>query len=272
MKLLTLNLHSYLDDNWQNKLKVFTDFIIRELPDVVALQEVNQPLESDMYFFDGRLNIKEFGLPLRENNYGIKILEILRGESLNYYYVWLGIKESYGRFEEGLGFLIKGAPEDFSVIQMSNTQSKDNWKKRMALGVYFKGILFCNVHMGRWDDEEEPFKTHWQNLEEKLTDNGKIFLMGDFNSPVSTPSQGYDCVISSGWKDTYELALNKDEGHTVGGIIDGWRDCKNDFTKERIDYIFTNYSCKVQSSYTVFNGKSEEIISDHFGVFAKVKE
>ena len=78
--------------------------------------------------------------------------------------------------------------------------------------------------------------------------------------------EGYDSIISSNWYDTYTLAKNKDMGYTVTGSIDGWRDKKFSFQSKRIDYIFTNKKTDISSSYTVFNGENEQIISDHFGI------
>ena len=89
--------------------------------------------------------------------------------------------------------------------------------------------------------------------------------MGDFNSPSDVRGEGYDAVLDSGWYDTYVLAEEKDSGNTISGSIDGWKD-KKDSGEKRIDYIFTDTKRKIKSSYTVFNGKNEEIISDHFGV------
>ena len=40
------------------------------------------------------------------------------------------------------------------------------------------------MHMGWWNDEEEPFQRHWQNLITALKpiSQDTIFLMGDFNN------------------------------------------------------------------------------------------
>ena len=46
--------------------------------------------------------------------------------------------------------------------------------------------IFFTVHMGWWNDEEEPLKKQWEKME-KLTKSLEkkdrtIWLMGDFNS------------------------------------------------------------------------------------------
>ena len=44
IKLLTLNTHSLIENNYKTKLKIFTDAILQEKPDIIALQEVNQTI------------------------------------------------------------------------------------------------------------------------------------------------------------------------------------------------------------------------------------
>jgi len=41
MKLLTLNTHSIIEENYEQKFKIFVDEIYKERPDIIALQEVN---------------------------------------------------------------------------------------------------------------------------------------------------------------------------------------------------------------------------------------
>ena len=42
MKLMTLNTHSLVEPDYESKTRKFAQVIKQELPDVVALQEVNQ--------------------------------------------------------------------------------------------------------------------------------------------------------------------------------------------------------------------------------------
>lgn len=48
--------------------------------------------------------------------------------------------------------------------------------------------------------------------------------MGDFNSLDNVKGEGYELICNSGWKDTYVLAEEKDDGITVEEEIDGWRE------------------------------------------------
>ena len=42
MKLLTLNVHAWLEDNQAEKIDIIADTIVEKGYDIVALQEVNQ--------------------------------------------------------------------------------------------------------------------------------------------------------------------------------------------------------------------------------------
>ena len=89
--------------------------------------------------------------------------------------------------------------------------------------------------------------------------------MGDFNSPSHVRGQGFDCVQKSGWKDTYQLAREKDQGFTARGKIDGWR--TGDETQSmRIDYIWCSRDLIPRSSRVICNGLQEPVVSDHYGI------
>ena len=264
MKLTTINLHSYAQDYYDKKLNIFADYILSEKPDIIAMQEVNQHKTSPYSPNVNNTIATDGNFLLREDNYGLKALEILKNKNCCYHYLWLGIKEAYGKFEEGIGFLLKTEPLRFQNILLSKTDSKDNWKKRMALGAYWEGIWIYNLHTGRWDDKEEPFIHQWNNLTNSVYKDKKMILMGDFNAPSDVPNESYELMLSDKWEDTYEKAKYKDDGFTVTEKIDGWKDVESSF--KRIDYIFTNYNCNVMSSKTIFNGKEQGIISDHYGV------
>jgi len=136
----------------------------------------------------------------------------------------------------------------------------------MALCVKSDGETFYNVHMGRFDDKEEPFLNQWHKLNEEIKGKSPVWLMGDFNSPSDVKGEGYDSIISSNFYDTFLLSEKRDAGYTVSGAIAGWEDKKSGFENKRIDYIFTDKKRNIKSSYTIFNGENEPVISDHYGI------
>ena len=53
MKLLTLNTHSLAEEHADQKREIFAEMITQELPDIFALQEVNQRIEEEPVLMDG---------------------------------------------------------------------------------------------------------------------------------------------------------------------------------------------------------------------------
>lgn len=48
MKLLTINVHSWLEENQEEKMEILAKVIAEKRYDVVALQEVNQQIKSKL--------------------------------------------------------------------------------------------------------------------------------------------------------------------------------------------------------------------------------
>ena len=61
--------------------------------------------------------------------------------------------------------------------------------------------------------------------------------MGDFNNNAFIRNEGYDYLINKGLIDTYNIAIERDNGITVKGEIAGWEGKVED---KRLDIIFTN--------------------------------
>ena len=72
MKLLTLNTHSLLEENYEQKTRDFVAAVIKERPDILALQEVNQSVnakEADQELLEGYVPYKENKIPVRLDNH-----------------------------------------------------------------------------------------------------------------------------------------------------------------------------------------------------------
>lgn len=265
MKIMTINLHSYIEENSEQKLEIFIDAVSRIRPDIIAMQEINQKATAPAIIKDDIISA-QFGIELKADNYAYRIANALSEKKCDYKLVWVGIKRAYEIYDEGICFLSQIPIDKATAFLISKCDDIRSWRKRMALGIKVNGEWFYNLHMGRWDDETEPFYNQWKNFEKNIKKDNPVWIMGDFNSPSDIQNEGYDCVLSSQWYDTYTLAQKKDSGHTISGKIDGWNDKDAEFKNKRIDYIFTNKKREIKSSYTVFNGKNEQIISDHYAI------
>ena len=71
MKLITLNTHSITEPNYYEKMLILAKAIATELPDVVALQEVNQTI--DMPLIEGKTLVTS-NADIRTDNYAEALL------------------------------------------------------------------------------------------------------------------------------------------------------------------------------------------------------
>lgn len=283
MKILTLNTHSLVEPDYENKLKLFVEMIVKERPDVFALQEVNQLMAADeVHPGDKYVEVYRFKGKIRKDNHAYRVNEMLKEAGLSYYWTWIGAKKGYDVYDEGMAMFSLTPILETRQFYISRSQCYSNWKTRKVLGIKTgeKPEWYFNIHMGWWDDEEDPFAAQWDNFQEELKIqvlwNQKIWLLGDFNSPSNNEDEGYEYVKEHGWLDTWDLAVKKDSGVTVEKEIDGWRDRKASGSPAvvgmRLDYIWCNYPAKVQTTQVVFNGKDYPVVSDHYGIMIEVEK
>ncbi len=283
MKLITLNTHSLEEEHYQEKLEQFVEGICREMPHVIALQEVNQtrtkaPVAVDLLERSGYLPC-ELGddceeAVIREDNHGYRAAKMLLERGVSYSWTWVSAKIGYERYDEGLALFCRFPVLDTGQFFITKTHDYRNWKTRKILGITAmtdRGPQqFYSVHMGWWQDEEEPFYEQWKRIAGlvKPQEGAPSWLMGDFNSPSHIPGEGYDLIKKSGWQDSYELAEEKDGGYTVDHSIDGWKD-KKEKRAMSIDYIWADRRMPVKCSRVLFDGKCYPVVSDHFGISAE---
>lgn len=277
MKIMTLNTHSLLEANYLRKLAQFVETALLESPDVIALQEVSQsvgaaPAEADMLT---GMSAVCGGRTLRSDNHAAWIAYLLRKAGVHAGWAWLPVKLGYGRFDEGLAMLFPGREiAQTDAVQLSDSADYGNWRRRMALGVRVKGCSdwFYNVHMGWWNDREEPFLKQWRRMKHaaQKRKDGRIWLMGDFNAPAEVEGEGYDCIRADGWLDVWRAVNAQTGGQTASYAIDGWSGRRPGGEGIRIDHIWCSEDVAVKEARLVFDGVREPRISDHFGILAEV--
>ena len=287
MKLLTLNTHSLVEEEYEKKLSDFVDAISRELPDIIALQEVNQTCTQEAVSKQQNPKVWELYCPckegciVRKDNHVFNVVKRLSEKGIFYYWTWLGMKLGYGKYDEGIAVLSKSPIVETDVFLISQINDYQNWKTRKIIGIRTKANpkdWFYSVHMGWWQDEEEPFEAQWKRICCHMKDRESVWLMGDFNSPAAVKEEGYELIKKSGWYDTFLSAVEKDSGITVEKVIDGWKDKidvkasdreENDnpvINGMRIDQIWSSQEVVIKSSKVIFNGKKESVVSDHYGI------
>lgn len=269
MKLLTLNTHSLVEEHYSEKLEAFVQAVAEELPDVIALQEVNQTIaEMPVKSAQGYIPCTQ-GITIRKDNHVRSVAELLEKCGIRYFWTWLPLKKGYDKYDEGIALMSRSPILETKIVQTSEIDDYNNWKTRKILGIRTEATpekWFFSVHYGWWDDPEEPFKGQWQRTQAALEQYRNIWLMGDFNSPAEVRGEGYDMIRQAGWHDSYLLAKEKDCGITVGHIIDGWKNKITDTDGMRIDQIWCRHMPEILSSKVIFNETNRSIVSDHYGV------
>lgn len=297
MKIMTINTHSLAEPEYEKKREWFLRVLLREQPDILAMQEVNQSVQAPVLeegLLPGYMACPGMERPVREDNHGAWLAQRLAKRGCPYYWTWLPAKLGYGKFDEGVALFSRRPILEAEQLCISRADDYQNWKTRRVLGIRTDGLFggwYYTVHMGWWDDEEEPYSRQWQVLDEHLQakkENGcPVWLMGDFNSPSGVRGQGYDLVCGSGWYDTYVLAEEKDCGVTVEEEIDGWRERsagepdenepggasrdENAYKGMRIDHIFCSLPAPIAKSQVVCNGRKDPRVSDHYGVMIEAE-
>lgn len=256
MKLLTLNCHSWQEENQLEKMTILATAIHEQSYDVIALQEVSQSITSEKV--DERV---------KTDNFVLLLLQKLNELGSSYTYIWDFSHIGYDLFEEGVALLTKHPIISHESFFVSRSEDTSFWKARkvVKMTIDFDGedVDFLSCHLGWWSDEEEPFSEQMDQLVSYMDQNVPHFLMGDFNNEAGRNQEGYTYVLELGYYDTHHLAKQKDSGITVSGQIDGWKKNAED---KRIDYIFVSNKSDVVSSNVVFNGENRPVISDHFGI------
>lgn len=264
MKLLTLNAHSK-PESCERELKILSEAICDEQPDVIALQEVCQTRLAP----NAVINPLMGGGEVKEDNFALRLSDILENKGKKYNAVWKAAKIGYDKYDEGLALFLKKPVKKIHCFCVSRENNYNSWKTRIALGAETEEEIFFSLHFGRWDDEEDPFSAQWERFNsqlENIAKGKKIWLMGDFNAPADICGESYDAVLKKGFSDSFAAARVKTGGATVKGKIDGWQSGES----KRIDFIFSSFGAEVKSAEVIFSGENREIISDHFGVLAEI--
>lgn len=257
MKLLTLNCHSWQEEDQLEKIKYLASVIKEKQYDVIALQEVSQ-----------RIDAKVVDSKIKEDNFVRLLIEELNkvGE-YKYSFMWDYSHIGYDIYEEGLALLTLHEIKDFKSFYISQNEDKENYRSRnivsITLDIDGELVDFYSCHAGWWSDDIEPFKYQADKLLDNITNERLSFIMGDFNNNALVRNEGYDYLIGKGLIDTYCIAKKYDNGITVKGEIAGW-ECQSE--DKRLDLILTNREMTIKESNVIFNNKNKEVISDHYGV------
>ena len=165
MKILSLNLHCFKEDNRINKLNIIANFIKDNDIDICLFQEAAQEINNHIIIDN-----------IKDGNNAYHIAKIL-----NYNIVFHPIKIGFVTLEEGLAVISKHPITDIKYDTISNTHEFSTWHKRDYLKVNINNYTFYNVHLG-WDIAGEVGMEQIKRLLNATTkEKNKLFICGDFN-------------------------------------------------------------------------------------------
>lgn len=253
MKILTLNLHCYAEEDVFKKQQVIVNAIIEHKIDVILLQEVAQTEKKEVLFDD-----------IKEDNYGYLLQQLLKNKGLNYDYYYQSGNRSFGSYDEGLAILSNRKLSNKRKFYISKKINYNDWSTRLIVSaqmeIEHKFITFTSAHLG-WTDGDEVFEDQVDRLFFNMDENKINIIGGDFN--VSAGSSGYDYLMSKGYKDIY---FNSEKEYFTIPTHQDNIDVKKG--SSRIDFILTNYPYSLKKRDILF---MESPVSDHFGVLVEIE-
>lgn len=234
-------------------------FAINELdPDVVCLQEVGEWSGGNL----SNPELVEFGTT--DSN---MVRQVLQRVDSDYYVTMDWSHYGFDVWLEGSAILSKYpfVSTDSRYISRPENSRYSFWKARKVPMAMLDApgpgyINVFSVHTGWWDDEEEPFQEQYGRLlswvGEFDTPGSTTVLCGDFNMLAGSEMQPF-MTEGTGYSDQYALA----NPQNPRGVAN------------RIDYILVNDDSpfEVTAASIVFTAESYGIVSDHTGVFARLR-
>lgn len=245
MKVLSLNLHCFQEENYQAKLDKVADFIRENEVDVCLFQEAAQLASA--FKIDNQIRVGN------NANY--------IASKLNYHIYFHPYKLGFAIYEEGLAIISRLPITNCSHSTISKTNSFNSWLKRELIWADIGGFTFFNTHLG-WDcDDECAINQIKNNLYITCKREKRFFLAGDFNYPDNSAE------IKIIKKDLFSLSdiagLDSYRNPTFHRELDSQLDFDNN---KMIDFIFTNLPLTLKEFSIVFNNP-DDYVSDHSGLY-----
>lgn len=265
MKVLTLNTHSWLEENQLEKCKMIAQEIATGDYDIIALQEVNQTIAAQTIVPDGLYCPTDTLVEIKEDNFALCLVEELQLLDCDYYWSWTYSHVGYDIYHEGNALLSK---QPIIAKEYLASQATDVWdhttRKNLSGVTEADGqiVQVVSCHFSWWQDGK--FAYEWQQTEAFLAERADtLLILGDFNNDAA--SSGHQLVLDSSLQlqDSFLTATETIGEASVVKAIDGWQDNREAL---RIDYVFASKDLQATEYEVVFDGTRTPIVSDHFGI------
>ena len=245
MKFLTLNTHSWMEKEAEEKFQLLLQDILDKDYDLICFQEINQEMSSPEVEVNNHYQALPSAEPIHQDHYVRLLVEKLAEKGKNYYWTWAYNHIGYDRYHEGVAILSKTPIKAREILVSDVDDPTDYHTRRVALAetvVEGKELALASVHLSWWD---KGFQEEWARFEAVLKGlNKPLILAGDFNNPAG--QEGYQAILASplDLQDAFEVAKERSGSYTVPPEIDGW---KGNTEPLRIDFVFTTKELEVES-------------------------
>ena len=130
MKLMTLNCHSWQEENQLEKIKYIANVIKENNYDVIALQEVSQLISEDIIYSN-----------IKKDNFALLINKELKKLGINEYeFFWDMSHIGYDVYEEGLCVMTKLPIKENKSFYISKGEDIKYWKTRKITKIKMSAI------------------------------------------------------------------------------------------------------------------------------------
>ena len=258
MKVLTLNLHSYQEEDQLEKFEEIGDKIAELQVDIACFCEASQSLTNKAD-------------KIVEEDNALKIIcDRVNSKSKDHYEVkWEFSHYGFTVYEEGLGIITKLPVVKTESRYVSKSRSLFDFRSRKILKVTLQDgkdlVDVFVVHTNIENDPYDPFENQFAHIQSWIEESKdhKVILAGDFG--IEPNSRSYDRLIEMDYIDYY--GVYKPEGMYDYTFINPVGLEFLHEHKQRLDYIIgkEGYSCKFASYY--FNDKQ---VSDHVAVYCEL--
>ena len=216
MKFLTLNTHSWMEKEAEEKFQILLEDILEKDYDLICFQEINQEITSPVVEVNDLYQALPAAEPIHQDHYVRLLVEKLSEQGKDYYWTWAYNHIGYDRYHEGVAILSKTPIEAREILVSDVDDPTDYHTRRVALAetvVDGKELAVASVHLSWWD---KGFQEEWARFEAVLKElNKPLLLAGDFNNPAG--QEGYQAILASplGLQDAFEVAQEKSGSYTA---------------------------------------------------------
>ena len=205
MKFLTLNTHSWMEEDAEGKFQTLKEQILKAQYDIICFQEVNQEIETAAVETDAYYHVLPSATSIHQDHFVRLLVEKLAEEGLQYHWTWAYNHIGYDHLNEGVAVLSR-QPLTASEILVSDVDDPTDYHtRRVAVAettVDGREVVVASIHLSWWD---KGFQEEWARIEERFQSIGKpIILAGDFNWKVNEEPLRIDYVFAS-----QEWAVNR---------------------------------------------------------------